>query len=121
MSPEISQQAELASCPFCAWPDVHTAHTAAGGLQWWQVVCPGCMIDGPSAPTEAEAIAAWNTRQPSDGYMRGVEDAAKVAVAEYERNAATVRATKGDDDLAAHGCWVAGNIRNAIRKLGGGE
>lgn len=32
----------------------------------WHVGCGVCMLDGPVMATEAEAIAAWNTRAPAD-------------------------------------------------------
>ena len=56
---------ELLPCPFCggearAWKYSHPSHG-----EYWRVVCnePSCCISG-DRPTEAEAIAAWNTRTP---------------------------------------------------------
>ena len=54
---------ELLFCPFCggearAWK---YSHPTRG--EYWRVACnePFCCISG-DRPTEAEAIAAWNTR-----------------------------------------------------------
>lgn len=57
---------ELLSCPFCGG-----AATVRGysGLFWGR--CGRCDTNGPPKTTEAEAIAAWNTRTPTDGSRSG--------------------------------------------------
>ena len=48
----------LRACPFDGW-------VPRGDLfdeERWAVVCPNCYAQGPIESTEAEAIAAWNTR-----------------------------------------------------------
>jgi len=59
-------EAELKSCPFCGG-EAQPALIQAGGIEWAQVECidPDCGACGPAPATEAEAIAAWNTRTSS--------------------------------------------------------
>ena len=56
---------ELLPCPFCGGEAMPTL-TAAGGIEWGHVECVerDCGAVGPTPPTTAEAIAAWNRRTP---------------------------------------------------------
>jgi hypothetical protein len=60
------EQVQLLPCPFCGYANPSMFYE-------WQVVCRpaldedyppefGCDAEGPFGKTEAEAIAAWNTR-----------------------------------------------------------
>ena len=67
---------ELMACPFCGSADVGAA---AGPDSEW-VMCNACGAEGPWATdqTEAQAIAAWNTRatpSPQTGWRDDMENA----------------------------------------------
>ena len=51
----------LLPCPFCGSTEVSVSHTVQGSC--W-VVCDtaACGAIGPTKPTPAEAVSAWNTR-----------------------------------------------------------
>ena len=51
----------LLPCPFCGSTEVAVSHTVQGSC--W-VVCEtdACGAIGPTKPTPAEAVSAWNTR-----------------------------------------------------------
>lgn len=49
---------ELRECPFCGG-DGEFEKLALGALV---IMCGDCQSTGPDGGTEAEAIAAWNTR-----------------------------------------------------------
>ena len=67
---------ELKACPFCGGAGYQHKH-------FWEVVtCQNCSADGPAGDTEAEAIAAWNTRA-LDATLT-----ARLATVEAERDAA---------------------------------
>ena len=61
---------ELLDCPFCGGEarlfDISWTTTAYGGHMFkdpfWQVICDKCKAGIGDFNTEAEAIAAWNTR-----------------------------------------------------------
>ena len=52
---------ELLPCPFCGIPARRIKNH--GSQEYWGH-CRHCFADGPMQPSEAEAIAAWNTRAP---------------------------------------------------------
>lgn len=51
----------LAPCPFCN-SDLAMTRTVSSDLSEWAVVCGSCTTQGPSSPTEDEAIIEWNER-----------------------------------------------------------
>ncbi len=61
---------EAAACPWCGMNDVVLDHTKDDSYGFrksalyvsYEVCCNTCDIAGPSAATEDEAVAAWNTR-----------------------------------------------------------
>ena len=50
----------LLPCPFCGWANNRSIGIWADGGFWAE--CPDCFAQGPVEGSEAEAIAAWNTR-----------------------------------------------------------
>lgn len=56
---------ELLPCPFCSDGGQLQVQRTGAVDEWWHCVfCDRCCTYGPTAGTEAEAIAAWNTRTP---------------------------------------------------------
>ncbi len=51
---------ELKGCPFCGESDVEAYRRPLSVV--WHVYCTACEIHGHGEPSEADAIAAWNTR-----------------------------------------------------------
>lgn len=60
-----SSPPKLDPCPFCGSDEGLTvSETKCTALvNWWSVECHGCLVH-ITANTEAEVIAAWNTRVP---------------------------------------------------------
>ena len=54
--------AELLGCPFCGETNLQVSSTLPNGQVW--ISCNSCELEGPTAPSEAEAITAFNTRKP---------------------------------------------------------
>lgn len=50
---------KLKPCPFCGYDDTQVSDEQNGFEFGW---CPECGSVGPTHPTQAEAITAWNTR-----------------------------------------------------------
>lgn len=65
----MSEVEKLKPCPFCGEEEGRT-HSDASGYNWsrrfWVTCSGGCVAHGPEAPTEAEAIAAWNRSARAD-------------------------------------------------------
>lgn len=70
----------LKPCPFCGG-EAQPALVQAGGIEWAQVECVerGCCASGPTPATEAEAIAAWNTRHREQSQAELLEALEKAA------------------------------------------
>lgn len=73
------ERVELKSCPFCGG-EAQPATVVAAGIEWAHVECveADCDAVGPAKPTEAEAIAAWNTalaKSACQGDVVGAHDA----------------------------------------------
>lgn len=68
--------AELLPCPFCGGEWITIVHPANKSPE--HVGCKGCLARGPlqAGWTEAEAIAAWNTRTPPANRNAVLEEAA---------------------------------------------
>lgn len=66
------QNDALKACPHCGG-EGHVSKMRGGGLRWWQVECVEreCGAVGPAKSTEADAIAAWDTR---DGRTEALSD-----------------------------------------------
>lgn len=78
-------QPALAPCPICNGEvDIHDYEDG-----YWRVICV-CTVHGPLRSTEAEAIAAWNTRPGTDG----LRDAAQ-RVVEMARNPGVASGSNG--------------------------
>jgi Lar family restriction alleviation protein len=89
---------DLLPCPFCGG-NARAAAVHAGGIEWAQVECRaerGCGAVGPTPATEAEAIAAWNTRPQQQQLTESAERIRKLE-AEVERLHSLAKA---NNDLA---------------------
>jgi Lar family restriction alleviation protein len=73
---------ELLGCPFCGGDDVADFHSITGDLH---IACVDCDGRGPDRKSEAEAIAAWNTRAPIAGQAELVEALKPFAAFDDER------------------------------------
>jgi Lar family restriction alleviation protein len=63
----MSEKEELLPCPFCGCEGQDLDATFGRGKGHVASGCYGCGCSGPDAPTEAEAVAKWNTRaQPTE-------------------------------------------------------
>lgn len=62
-SPPHESAGEMLPCPFCNCPFVGVSVPAHPRVRM-SVKCPSCHSHGGYGNTEAEAIAAWNTRTP---------------------------------------------------------
>ena len=61
--------------PWCGYAEGSSIWQGPDDL--FQVICDECQVEGPSRPTEAEAIAAWNTRQSAstiEELLKALED-----------------------------------------------
>lgn len=72
VAPVAATLADHAPCPFCA---SKISGVVTNGDDNFYLSCENCGAEGPTAPTEAEAIAAWNRRS-------AVEQAKPVAKAD---------------------------------------
>lgn len=76
----------LAPCPFCDGRDPELADSAVPsaltGMQKRAVYCNDCFCEGPTADTDADAIAAWNRRA---GASADAKDAAPFVDVEDEK------------------------------------
>ena len=81
------EQVQLLPCPFCGYANPSMFYE-------WQVVCRpaldedyppefGCDAEGPFGKTEAEAIAAWNTRHTATAEALEAMREAREALREY--------------------------------------
>lgn len=111
----MSEARELLACPFCG-DQGQPALVQGGGIEWAQVECvnPDCGAVGPTPATEAEAIAAWNTR-PHPGRAETIEE----GVTQEDREAAAGMLRKIDlhfyADEAAEGQGDQSAVVQAFR------
>lgn len=63
MPPPPPSAERLLPCPFCEQDDVGLTFGHTDNADW--IMCANCDAEGPCKPSKAEAIAAWNTRQPT--------------------------------------------------------
>lgn len=78
----------------------------------WEDLCAYFPDEAVEYRTDARAVLSAPVTR--DGVL---EEAAKVADRHREKNGDCVRASNGDDDVAASNCWIAGLIANDIRQL----
>jgi Lar family restriction alleviation protein len=66
---------QLRECPFCGSDNVKLNGTTSEQTFKAEVCCenPACYVFGPKKNTDAEALAAWNTRPTSEREARLVE------------------------------------------------
>jgi hypothetical protein len=85
--------AKIAPCPtqWCKREDA--PHTWQDCTDEWCVICPSCSLHGPAENTEAEAIAAWNTRLSSQQDREAV----------LEEAATKLRGKLGEGEFYAQG------------------
>ena len=89
---------ELKPCPFCGGEDLEIDHAPTYDVHHsdvYELHCPDCGGRGGEEWTEAEAIAAWNTRAEYHGYEDAAVEAWKRIKAYQER---TCRNTDDDCD-----------------------
>lgn len=126
-----TDRAELAPCPFCDYP-AELIPVAAGNSVRFVAECinHGCHVRTPLFGSHAEAIAAWNTRQPAPasddvvGLLRELREdlatAAKVSLADpciiLELRALCERAGYGNVMSSASALW-----RERLGEQAGGE
>jgi Lar family restriction alleviation protein len=114
---------ELLSCPFCARTDDLLVPQHGAADEWWhEVYCDNCCARGPTAPTEHEAIAAWNTRTAHDfaigerGWQR-IETAPKQShphiLIAYTMGNGLRRTCEGFWDVNANHNWDTGKTMGA--------
>lgn len=76
---------ELLPCPFCGGEaEMLTAESMNGGYLFG-IMCNDCRSRGDVYDTEAEAIAAWNTRADFNGYEQAAIEAWSSVKAYQER------------------------------------
>jgi hypothetical protein len=128
---------ELRPCPnpWCGADKGYVRHNR--GFALWSVRCGKCSLQGPSKDTEAEAIAAWNTRAPDPSLL---SDRARMAemeragqavadiVAERRRQVDQEGWTLGHDDSHSNGeladaaaCYAASERLYAADKIDEGQ
>jgi Lar family restriction alleviation protein len=61
-------------CPFCGEDFPFTITRVLGEDMFNQMKCGECQTLGPSGDTEAEAIAAWNTRPIEDALNQRIKE-----------------------------------------------
>jgi len=94
---DIVEQEKLLDCPFCGATDegfhlqASQSQDLAGNPKDWSVECDECAGYGPTAPTQAEAHAEWNTRsaQAKDTEIARLREAlekCRVQFRFYEQN-----------------------------------
>ena len=79
----------LEPCPFCGGSARQSIAAAKNGPHNYAVGCSRCIIQTEWTSTEAEAIAAWNTRPPNP--LQAEVEALRARVAELEGNNARLR------------------------------
>ena len=102
---------ELLPCPFCGGAARLVNYN---GIHY--VDCDKCSIQpgNDSLSSKEVAVAAWNRRAPSPGYLAGIEAAAKWITEEVQR--CTCPLTPGEI-RKHHERWCPWGIVNAIRAL----
>ena len=128
----IKEEVALLPCPN-PWCETSRPEVIERGDNFWKanlVLCVHCGMEGPceKGATRAEAIAAWNTRAPSDLRAKAEGLAAEVAslrsrlVAEREENLWNAYHTGHEKDgkwghsFMSDGEWLAGECGYDPRK-----
>lgn len=88
---------ELLLCPFCGGEaETLTAESMHGGYLFG-IMCNDCRSRGDVYDTEAEAIAAWNSRADYHGYEQAAIEAWESIKAWNSRAERTCRSTTDDN------------------------
>lgn len=69
MGLKAQREVEALWCPFCKSDDLHFETTADGHV----VECKGCHASGPEAPSQGQAVEAWNVRTYYSGKRKKSE------------------------------------------------
>ena len=72
---------KLLNCPFCGGDDSKVL--LIGGL--FKALCPACKASTGLYNTEAEAITAWNQRQPDNELVEALEETKKLEKLKIEQ------------------------------------
>ena len=101
LAPHMTKPPELKPCPFCSGTKVYVRTI----MQEADIFCPECETNGPVHNSEAEAVAAWNTRT-SDPAVQALVEAANDAVLVLE-------------EADCQGSQVMADLLAALRAIGG--
>ncbi|MDN7495039.1 Lar family restriction alleviation protein [Burkholderia gladioli] len=111
MSDKLS---DIAACPFCDDHDPEVAESsvpsALTGRQKLAVYCNACFCEGPTAESEADAIAAWNRRASPAPAIPAVDP---VAIHDAALEAAATAVEAHDRDGRE---WINGSLWDTLTR-----
>ena len=134
MQPDTAPTLKPCPNPWCAShnkrdAEIFEAHrplvVESGGSSELAAACPVCPMQGPWADSEAEAIAAWNTRAPQPTPCTECERLAEALedIAEHETDCPSMTATEAMEHTISE---IRDKARSAlashtVRLIDGGE